>query len=1755
MMQDPIATKLLELDQAWQAHVMDSVSPAAGWPSRPMTVRHGKNDPRQEEYAASLLHPPDHDVDSAFAKRSPAAQVLEKAVGDRKPLPPDGHWITLHPNGPDAEGHPVYIVPNADGSHSIVRGAGGKLNGLRLTAVKSPEEYRKLGAERRKVRDEARKRHRELMKTQMGVEAYQAHSEEVAARQAETKSTQRESEKAFIGAVAKAQGIDPKTFEPSEEALKDVDPKIVERLKAKSHQAALTWANQVTERVKDVVLNALDTASQDALGDIGLPDLVSTATGDFGRGYQAKLADMAAANGLTQASARLQAKEVSHRGFLERSDYDLDAATQKEEAMARLQAGSAESRANLKAAQQAASEAGGGPSVARGLPTAPRVGSLGEAVEILKAQQQMEETARQAKAYRQDLERAENLAKLPKAAVAVAKTLSDEAAMDAVAKTLSEESMQKAMTRLISSANELEDASGTLQAHVAVGHSATFNALAQAVNGTTVDPLLTDVLGASVTAHLVAGAWRASMAPEEFEATKSALADQHIATQEALANKGVDRAEGYVRDAEAIEVDPQPTDALGLEAALADQAQIVTLARMARESVGVALGRVEAAAALNEAMLHTKTGPVQVSLGAISSADALIKIHALGLTRPSLYDPESGAKTEEGEFTLHSDGENRILELHKAGLESLMPKSDPERFARAKRSAAIKNGAEDEAGWLPEGLARRPASTFEVEPLTAHSIDNTLTLKGDEDEDTMVRSLREFVGRRIAHGVDALTVASDLSSVGFQAELGLGPDAQARYQSALSQVAPSYYDAVRQTTPDQAERAKRMDSASPEFQEGFAAHKAALRTQMESYADALEAADGEKADQQRIALTPETQDSLLQAVAADPRTQNAFLPLADVDTRSIRSFALEHILGVDPAKQEILSKVTPQEERVFRAWDALRKEHGGGGIFKAIQDDMKQRHEEDAGGSLFGGDEEPTPVSSLATVDLTNDASVVAAARENAQKLGYKLQVDPETGKMDYLELKAGHRFYGEGAGGRVVEYSPLTDETIARVARNRVKKALKQRFITQMQGQPDLAHFDPDTVMTGSNRWERYVSHMGGLKKATRAVQEVMAGHLCERFAKVHAKRTGKPLTVVQKAMTDADAHAQALMAPEAVEAKLQAARSQYAQVGKDRGGKFTAGSRREKVENREKLEAEGPQLLGESAKGEHGVSTKRASLGKAVEGALKGMMPYCPVDRPVDTATTVEMSGSAINRQRATKLILENKRQGLNLGAGSGKTVSGLGAFTHLFKQGKAKRALFVVPSNIVGQFGGEFLKYVDPSLGLRWHADPGASGDERRQALGDAGKHMVVMTPEALRDDVTKACAEHLGLSPKQAVEHLAGLPEAEVDKIVHTAMDAKGWNFDYGMFDESHRLLGRQGKPDAHMARIADSVGRKTPYYVYSTADPVKNDASEAWDILHKMDPTKYTPETRESFQRRYGPNTLAAGLALQREMQPYLYTAQVDTGVQHNRQTHLLDMTPAQGAEHAQVMAAYRQAKLARTKGDTAGLVTALKQLSPKSFGQRDESDEETAERLGNALGTLRETALNRVVNLHQDGAKLHWVDKYLGEHKGEPTVIFAHNLGAVQALRERLKASGHRLAVITGTMSTEAKDRAKNAFQPSGGEPSADILVCSDAAAMGANLQRGYHLINYDTPMTAMLHEQRIAREVRTGQKNAVTVHDLVANSSFDRRNRKRLEDKGALRELMTADAELIDDSGFASRLARARERRLDHMAEGKSSE
>ena len=477
---------------------------------------------------------------------------------------------------------------------------------------------------------------------------------------------------------------------------------------------------------------------------------------------------------------------------------------------------------------------------------------------------------------------------------------------------------------------------------------------------------------------------------------------------------------------------------------------------------------------------------------------------------------------------------------------------------------------------------------------------------------------------------------------------------------------------------------------------------------------------------------------------------------------------------------------------------------------------------------------------------------------------------------------------------------------------------------------------------------------------------------------------------------------------------------------------------------------------------------------------------------------------------------------------------TGIGLGAFSHLHAAGKVRKGLFVVPSIVQGQFGAEALRFLEPGR-FGWHAQPGASYEERLAAYKDPDTHFAVVTHQSFRDDVLRMAVDAgMGASPEAVAEAMAGMGKADRAAFTKSVLDHHGIGWDYVMADEAHGLLNREGKENSRMSNVIEGVTDNAEYYVHASGDPVKNDASEAFSLLQKMDGARYAD--RAAFMRRYGGDTRAAKEGLQRELARHLYAFSLTPDVQVSKSEVAVPQSDAQQAALDAVERHAAALRIAKMTGQVN--VDAAKALAPSMFEGVPESEHEAvAKELAGSVGIVKQTAVRRVLDNHPAAAKLSKVAEVAAARKGQQGVVFAHSLEAVESIRRRLEADGHRVVTISGKDSSQDKADKIRKFNPDKGDPEADIIVCSDAGATGANLQSGRWLVQYDTPDTAMTHAQRQGRIHRIGQKGAVELIDLVADHESERRSRRRLANKYDLRDLLTTPLDGLDDTGVAYHL------------------
>jgi len=108
-------------------------------------------------------------------------------------------------------------------------------------------------------------------------------------------------------------------------------------------------------------------------------------------------------------------------------------------------------------------------------------------------------------------------------------------------------------------------------------------------------------------------------------------------------------------------------------------------------------------------------------------------------------------------------------------------------------------------------------------------------------------------------------------------------------------------------------------------------------------------------------------------------------------------------------------------------------------------------------------------------------------------------------------------------------------------------------------------------------------------------------------------------------------------------------------------------------------------------------------------------------------------------------------------------------------------------------------------------------------------------------------------------------------------------------------------------------------------------------------------------------------------------------------------------------------------------------------------------------------------------------------------------VIFTQYRDTLEYLVEHLKQRGYKITFIHGNLNLDERKKAEEELRKG-----SDILVATDVASEGLNLQIASVLINYDLPWNPTRIDQRIGRIHRYGQTKKVLVFNLLVNETID---------------------------------------------------
>jgi SNF2 family DNA or RNA helicase len=449
----------------------------------------------------------------------------------------------------------------------------------------------------------------------------------------------------------------------------------------------------------------------------------------------------------------------------------------------------------------------------------------------------------------------------------------------------------------------------------------------------------------------------------------------------------------------------------------------------------------------------------------------------------------------------------------------------------------------------------------------------------------------------------------------------------------------------------------------------------------------------------------------------------------------------------------------------------------------------------------------------------------------------------------------------------------------------------------------------------------------------------------------------------------------------------------------------------------------------------------------------------------------------------QRQTAIVVLRRMRGRAVLAdevGLGKTIEAGLILSELRLRGLADRTLVVVPAGLVEQWREEL---------------------ERKFALPTT--------------DATTFTAQGLGPDRPFVVASLA----AARREPLRSLLTAEPWDAVVG--DEAHRLRN----PRSASGKLARQLTSR--YLLLLTATPVENKLEDLHALLSLAAPGLLG--TAAEFRAAYG----SGGADLVRDAAG-LRSKTREVMVRHRRSEVALRLPP----RIAETVLVAPGAEEARFYADLATKIRTATQTGRES-GKRQGAESlmrlRTAARLAGSLPAAAAPTLRKMgwAGLAEQAAAIAWpakLDELIAlllrhSREGEKVLVFTAFRQTLDRLVPRVADAGLQAAVYHGSLSRAAKEAAIGAFRD---DPDTSVLLSTESAGEGRNLQFCHIMVNVDLPWNPMQIEQRLGRLHRIGQPRDVLLTNLVSRGTIEQRILHVLEAKINMFELVVGELDMI---------------------------
>ena len=451
------------------------------------------------------------------------------------------------------------------------------------------------------------------------------------------------------------------------------------------------------------------------------------------------------------------------------------------------------------------------------------------------------------------------------------------------------------------------------------------------------------------------------------------------------------------------------------------------------------------------------------------------------------------------------------------------------------------------------------------------------------------------------------------------------------------------------------------------------------------------------------------------------------------------------------------------------------------------------------------------------------------------------------------------------------------------------------------------------------------------------------------------------------------------------------------------------------------------------------------------------------------------LQAARSALRRMRGRAILADE--------VGLGKTIEAGLILAELRLRGLADRTLVISPAGLVTQWQEELeRKFGVPTVLASRVAGPGDTGPGNAGPGGADRPVLVASLPAARRDPLKSVLA-------------------------------ASQW--DLIVVDEAHRVRA----PRSASGKLIREL--RSRHLLLLTATPVENRLQDLYELVSLAAPGLLG--TAAQFRAAHGVRGAAPGWEPRNVAALRKRTAEV---MIRHRRSEVSVLLPQRLAETLRVEPSGAEREWysdltarVRAEGRTATPAQRLTLRSvAKLAGSSPAAAAPTLAKIGWDGLAVRAGILDSPA---KTGVLLGHLRRYA--ETGEKVLVFTAFRQTLDHLAGQAGGAGIPAVTYHGSLPRADKERAIAAFR---GE--APVLLSTESAGEGRNLQFCHVMVNMDLPWNPMQIEQRLGRLHRVGQEHDVLLTNLVASGTIEEQVLRVLEAKINLFELVVGELDMI---------------------------